>query len=577
MRVEDADLSLKLEDASVDQRPAGKERGIGVQVAGGKVVGTVENDIVIGKHFDRVVGLHALFVRDDVHVWVQIGNALGAGRRFGSVYVRGAVHDLALEIVGFNPVEIGETDRADSGRRQIERRRAAKSTGAHNQNPGTLEPFLSLKTYFRKDDVPTVSRGFSGRECNPFWHTKEQNGCCRVGNPPPLTNPLVGSFCRPRTPLKSVDGFSPRKMLDPMSQRFVVIMAGGKGERFWPQSRLSRPKQLLPIVGEKPMLAQTIDRLEGLVPANNIMVLTNREQREAVLDVCPGLPPENIVAEPIGRDTAAAVGLAAVLVGLRDPEGTIAMLPADHVIHDAKAFRDVLNAAFAAAESGPRLVTIGLEPTFPSSGFGYVQQGDVELMAGEREVFSVKRFVEKPDVETAKAFLESGDYLWNAGMFVWKVSTVREGIARHVPGLESGLKTIESDLSAGTSLDATLEKHFPTLEKISIDFALMQKAGNVVTLRATFDWDDVGSWPAVVRHSSLDDSGNAIRGDAVILEGRDNLVVSSTGHLVSVIGCDDLIVINTPGATLICPKDQAEKVKEVVKRIGAEGRFQHLL
>jgi mannose-1-phosphate guanylyltransferase len=377
--------------------------------------------------------------------------------------------------------------------------------------------------------------------------------------------------------MKSVDGFSCRMMLGSMSQRFVVIMAGGKGERFWPQSRLSRPKQLLPIVGEKPMLAQTIDRLEGLVPNGNIIILTNREQRDAVLDVCPGLPPENVVAEPIGRDTAAAVGLAAILVGQRDPEGTIAMLPADHVIHDAKAFQEVLGAAFAAAESGPRLVTIGLKPTFPSSGFGYVQQGGVESKAGGRDVFSVKRFVEKPDVETAKAFLESGDYLWNAGMFVWKVSTVREGIAKHVPGLESGLKTIESGLKAGTSLDAVLEKHFPTLEKISIDFALMQKAGNVVTLEATFDWDDVGSWPAVIRHSSLDDAGNAVRGDAVILEGSGNLVVSSEGHLVSVIGCDNLVVINTPGATLICPKDEAEKVKEVVKQIGAEERFRHLL
>jgi mannose-1-phosphate guanylyltransferase len=296
-----------------------------------------------------------------------------------------------------------------------------------------------------------------------------------------------------------------------------------------------------------------------------------------VIEVCHALPPVNIVAEPVGRDTAAAVGLAALLVGQRAPDGTIAMLPADHVIHDAAAFQDVLGAAFAAAESGSRLVTIGIKPTFPSSAFGYVQQGGVETQAGGRDVFKVKRFVEKPDVETARSYLDSGDYLWNAGMFVWQVAVIRRAIGQYVPDLAAGLEAIDKELATGVGVDEALDRHFPGLKKISIDFAVMEKADNVATLPATFDWDDVGSWPAVVRHTDVDENGNAVRGDAVILGGNVNLVVASPGPLVSLIGCNELIVIHTPDATLVCPKDQAEKVKALVSEIGKQERFSKLL
>ncbi len=362
-----------------------------------------------------------------------------------------------------------------------------------------------------------------------------------------------------------------------MSQRYVVIMAGGKGERFWPQSRLARPKQLLPIVGESPMLTQTVERLPSLVPYANILVITNREQRAAVLESCPMLPPENVVAEPVGRDTAAAVGLAALLVGRRDPGATLAMLPADHVIHDRAAFCDVLAAAFEVAEAAPRLVTLGIAPTEPATGFGYIQKGDVATRTRGRDVWAVRRFVEKPDLETAQSYLASGDYLWNAGMFVWTVPAIRAAISAHVPGLASGLATIERDLAGGRDVDDSLAEHFPTLKKISVDYAVMEKADNVFTLAATFDWDDVGAWPAIAKHLEADAEGNVGRGARLIEGGARNIVVSSGDHLVALVGVDDLVVVHTADATLVCPKAQAQRVKDVVTRLGRDARWKSLL
>ncbi|MEM1223719.1 MAG: mannose-1-phosphate guanylyltransferase, partial [Verrucomicrobiota bacterium] len=228
-----------------------------------------------------------------------------------------------------------------------------------------------------------------------------------------------------------------------MGKRYVVIMAGGRGERFWPESRLARPKQLLPIVGEKAMLAQTVDRLEGLVPPQDIFVITNVEQRAAVLDVCPELDPAKVIGEPMGRDTAAAVGLATILVKREDPNATFAMLPADAVIHDAEGLRSTLESAFAAAEADKVLVTIGITATFPATGYGYIQQGDNFGLYLGREVLNVKRFVEKPNLETAKGYLASGDFFWNAGMFIWSVSSIVAELEKSTPTLWASLRAID--------------------------------------------------------------------------------------------------------------------------------------
>ncbi len=363
-----------------------------------------------------------------------------------------------------------------------------------------------------------------------------------------------------------------------MAKRYVVIMAGGRGERFWPESRLARPKQLLPIVGDSAMLAQTVDRLAGLVSAKDVFVITNAEQRDAVLEVCPELDPAKVIGEPVGRDTAAAVGLATILVKREDPQATFAMLPSDAVIHDAEGLRSTLETAFAVAEAQPVLATIGITASFPATGYGYIQQADALGDFAGRTVFNVKRFVEKPNEATAQAYLESGDYFWNAGMFVWSVSSIVAELEKSTPSLWAALQAIDVGLDAGTKIDPLLAEHYPNLEKISVDYAIIEKATNVVMVESGFDWDDVGEWPAVARHYPADAEGNVVRGVAHLEDSRDNIVFSrDPDHLVALLGVEDLIVVKTDDATLICHKDKAQAIKDLVKAIGAKEAFKQLM
>jgi mannose-1-phosphate guanylyltransferase len=363
-----------------------------------------------------------------------------------------------------------------------------------------------------------------------------------------------------------------------MANRYVVIMAGGRGERFWPESRLACPKQLLPIVGDQAMLAQTIDRLKGLVPARDVFVITNAEQRDAVLQVCPELDPAKVIGEPVGRDTAAAVGLAAILVKRENPGATFAMLPADAVIHDSAGLRATLEAAFAAAEAGPVLATIGITASFPATGYGYIQQGDSRGDFAGREVFQVRRFVEKPNLETAQGYIDGGDYFWNAGMFIWSVAAISAELANNTPSLWRALQAIDAGLAAGTALDPLLQMHYPALEKISVDYAIIEKAENVVMLESGFDWDDVGEWPALERHYPADDAGNVVRGNAHLQDASNNIVFSrDPDHLIALLGVRDLIVVKTADATLVCHKDKAQEIKALVQAIGAKEALKHLV
>lgn len=354
-----------------------------------------------------------------------------------------------------------------------------------------------------------------------------------------------------------------------MPQHFIVIIAGGKGERFWPQSRAPRPKHLLPVVGSKPLLTQTIDRVKPLAPAKNIFVITSAVQEKAVREVCRGIPSANIIAEPVGRDTAAAVGLAAAIVAARDPQGIFAVLPADHVIHDNVSYQADLKAAFAAAEADSVMVTIGIKPTEPATGFGYIQRGEKWKAFNRRPVFSVKRFVEKPKQDVAEGYLASGDYVWNAGMFVWSVPVVESALAQHAPELDAALKPIRTALAKKRPLAGVLKKVYPTLPKISVDYALLEKSTNVVVLPSSFDWDDVGAWPAVAKHFKPDAAGNVSRGLALVEQGANNIIFSEGKHLVAVVGVDDLIVVHTPDATLVCPKSKAQDIKALLKQVEA--------
>lgn len=355
-------------------------------------------------------------------------------------------------------------------------------------------------------------------------------------------------------------------------------MAGGRGERFWPESRLACPKQLLPIVGDKAMLAQTVDRLAGLVDAKDVFVVTNVEQRDAVLSVCPELDPAKVIGEPMGRDTAAAVGLATVLVRREDPDAVFAMLPADAVIHDAAGLRATLETAFQVAESQSVLATIGITASFPATGYGYIQQGAELGSYAERAVYTVKRFVEKPDLETAQGYLESGDYFWNAGMFVWSVPTIVGELERSTASLWEALLQIDAGLAAGQGLADLLAEHYPKLEKISVDYAIIEKANNVVMVESGFDWDDVGEWPAVERHYPADAQGNVVRGAAHLEQASGNIVFSrDETHLVALLGVDDLIVVKTADATLVCHKDKAQEIKALVQAVGAKEAYRRLM
>lgn len=355
-----------------------------------------------------------------------------------------------------------------------------------------------------------------------------------------------------------------------MSERFVVIMAGGRGERFWPQSCAATPKHLLPIVGEKSMLAQTVERVAGVVPRENVFVLTTRAQQAGCQAACPELPAANIVAEPMGRDTAAATGLAMLLVKQRSPGAAFAMLPADHVIHDVQEYAKLLRVAFEAAEAADVLVTLGIKPTAPETGFGYIHQSGPWRHIGGREVMKVQRFVEKPDLETAQRYLASGEYYWNAGMFVWRVPVVEAAFRAHAAELYAGLAKLETAAKTAGGWAAALPDVYPTLPRISVDYALMEKSTNVVVVPATFDWDDVGAWPAIAKHFTPDAAGNVLRGLAMVEGGANNIVVSDDGHLTAVVGASDLVVVHTAQATLVCPKEKAQEIKALLKRLGED-------
>lgn len=342
----------------------------------------------------------------------------------------------------------------------------------------------------------------------------------------------------------------------------VVILAGGSGERFWPLSRRAKPKQLLSLFSDLTMLGETLARLGGGVPPENIFILTNRDQETAVRAACPGFPAENIVAEPAKRDTAPAVALGTGLVLRRDPEAVMAVLPADHRIADAAAFRrDLLAGARVAAESDA-LLTIGIRPTWPCPGFGYIEQG-ARINEDEPAIHEVRSFREKPDAATAASFLEQGNFRWNAGMFVWSVPSIMAELSRQAPDLARFAERMRTV----ADVPAFLADEFPTLPKISVDYAVMEKARKVLELEAGFDWDDVGGWVAVSKYLPASEGGNASNAPLLAQDAGGNIVFAGRGKQVALAGVHDLIVIDTPDALLVCHRDEAENIRKLVARL----------
>jgi mannose-1-phosphate guanylyltransferase len=360
-----------------------------------------------------------------------------------------------------------------------------------------------------------------------------------------------------------------------MNNAYAVILAGGKGERFWPLSTSRRPKQLLSLVGDRALLAQAVDRLHGLIPPERVLVVTNADLVAATRAAAPELPPDNVVGEPVGRDTAPAVALAAALVKARDPRGVFCILTADQVIGNLATFQATLRDALTTAAGRDVLITIGMKPTYPATGFGYIHLGDTAPAEGTTVFRSVRRFVEKPDLATAESYVSSGEYAWNSGMFIWSVAAIEAALRRHAPGLAALINDLLEPIRTGT-LEQTLATIYPDMQKISIDYAVMEKADNIIAAEGTFIWDDVGSWPALENHFTPDDCGNTVIGEATLLDAGGNIVFSRD-RLTALIGVANLIVVQSEGVTLVCPKDRAQDIKQLVQQVRAAGGHDEVL
>lgn len=356
---------------------------------------------------------------------------------------------------------------------------------------------------------------------------------------------------------------------------YAVIMAGGKGERFWPLSTSKHPKQVLSLVGGKPLLRLAVDRLRGLIPSSRTLIITSADLVSVTAKAVPSLPAANIIGEPFGRDTAAVCALASAIIKARDPAGLFCILTADHVIKDIRSFQQTLRDSFSLAGKTDALVTIGMRPTFPSTGFGYIDAGGRVKATGKTVFLKAKRFVEKPDKKRAERYISEGNFFWNSGMFVWSVNSIQKALAEYRPVLLGMANRLEK--AAGTpGFKAMLAREYAKLEKISIDYAVMEKSGNIIMAKACFSWDDVGSWTALENLFKKDSCGNVLTGSCEVIDSNRNVVVSP-GRLTALIGVENMIVVQAEGATLICPKDKAQEVKKMVQLLIKKKRYQSLL
>ncbi len=349
----------------------------------------------------------------------------------------------------------------------------------------------------------------------------------------------------------------------------AVIMAGGSGKRFWPMSRRKRPKQLLTLVGKKTLVQETVERLGGLVPPDRTHIITNAAHVDVLRTHLPEIPSRNIVGEPVGRDTANCIALSAAIVSATDPDAVIVTLPADHIIRPKQSFQNTVRAAAEVARESDSLVVFGVKPRKASTGYGYIRAGEKLAELRGIPVFRVKQFQEKPNAETARRFLESGDYYWNSGNFVWRSSAILAQLEKHLPETYRAMMAIRAAL--GTADEAkVLAREYDKLQRISIDYAVMEKADDVKMIEASYEWDDVGSWGSLENVFTRNKYGSVIIGKHCGLD-TSNCIVLGDEHLVATIGVTDLIIVQTRDATLICHKDRAEEVRKLVDQLEKEG------
>jgi mannose-1-phosphate guanylyltransferase len=345
---------------------------------------------------------------------------------------------------------------------------------------------------------------------------------------------------------------------------YAVILAGGRGERFWPLSTQAHPKQFIALFGGRPLLTLAIDRLEGVIPAERIFVITSADLVAATREAAWNVPVGNIVGEPCGRDTAAASALACALVRRHDPNGTVCILTADQLMSDLDTFRQTLRDGIQVAAASDVIVTIGIVPTYAATGFGYIEAGS-PLSTSTATVFhQALRFVEKPDDQKAASYVAGGRHFWNAGMFIWQARVMTQALLRHAPPLAALCDRVAS--ARESELPGLLAELYPGLPRISVDYAIMEHADNMVMARGMFGWDDVGTWTSLAGHFPPDADANVCLGACESLDARGNVVVSEN-RLTALLGVRDLIVVQSATTTLVCARDRAQDVKQLVARV----------
>jgi len=355
-----------------------------------------------------------------------------------------------------------------------------------------------------------------------------------------------------------------------MQEIYTLIMAGGSGTRFWPRSKAKKPKQYLNIFGEASLLQDTINRFLTFSERENIYIVSSATQADVLEAQTPNLPQENLIYEPVGKNTLPCIGLAAMYAERENPDGIMVVSPSDHLITNNELFKDTVLAAAKLADDRDGIVTIGITPTYPATGYGYVKTQE-DITGGEKIAqFKVERFVEKPDELTAAEYLKQGGFYWNSGLFVFKVSVFLAAVEKFAPALYADLRKIQADLGT-PKFDQTLDTIYRAVESISVDYGIMEHAQNIYLVEGNFDWNDLGSWESVYLTDKKDDNGNAVSGD-VLLQDTKNSYVYSDKNMVAVVGLDDVIVVQDGNTTLVCKRDKAEDVKKIVEQLKAAKR-----
>ncbi|MCF6333179.1 MAG: hypothetical protein L3J11_07835 [Draconibacterium sp.] len=359
-----------------------------------------------------------------------------------------------------------------------------------------------------------------------------------------------------------------------MKNLYTLIMAGGLGTRFWPRSKTAKPKQYLNMFGTDSLLQSTIKRFSTFTETDNIYIVSGKNQANVLEEQTTMLPKENLIYEPVGKNTLPCIGLAAMFAEKENPDGIMVVSPADHLINNDELFKDTILAAVKIADELDGIVTLGIKPTFPATGFGYVQTAENITGSGKINQFKVERFVEKPDEATATGYLKEGSFYWNSGLFVFKVSVFLNSVKKFAPALYADLRKIQEDIGNPT-FEQTLDTIYRAVESISVDYGIMEHAKNIYLVEGNFDWNDLGSWESVYLTDKKDENGNAGSGESIFLDTKNSYVYSEKG-LVAVVGLEDVIVVQDGNTTLVCKREKAEDIKKIVDQLKKENKNQYL-